>query len=180
MKRCQIVFIGLSFFISSLLYAGQTDVGYKYRINMVRYSTAIIEGRVTGMTDEKDSYNCIHQVVSVQVKNKIAGEDLKSTLTLSYLKNWQGDAIWYPPTFNAGDTFIAFLAKGNDYYYPLGGAYGIFKVYNDNIEKSAITVDQFCRQLMDVRNCNAESLEFPIQYDIEVHLVQINSAENSR
>jgi hypothetical protein len=167
MKQMYLVLFSSVLFISSLLSAFQIEGGTKFYTNMIRYSDIIIEGKVTSISEVNDSYNNINEVVTVLVQEKIAGEIIKSSISIKYPKNIHPDMIWRQPRFKVGDNFISFLRKENENYFPIGGAYGVFKIYDDKIEKSNITRNQFKRELNDVRNYSSESIVFSVQNDIE-------------
>lgn len=167
MKLNRLVFISLMLLTLPILSASPGIEQSKFQLNMIRYSKVIVEGEVTGVTEIKDSYNDIYDVVTVLVKEKVAGEAIKLNITIKYPRNIIPDLLWSQPKFKTGDKFIAFLRMEGENYYPIGGAYGIFKIYDDKIEKSSLTRNQFYKQIREVRNFNLDSIDFPVQNDIE-------------
>ena len=167
MKQMCLVFIILILLTPSILLALPGDEQSKFQLNMIRYSKVIVGGQVTEISETKDSYYSVYVVVNILVKEKVAGEAIKSNIKIMYPRSMISDVFWCKPKFKVGDNFVAFLRKEDENYSPIGGAYGIFKIYEDKVEKSSITRNQFYKQINEVRNFNLDSIELPVQNDIE-------------
>ncbi|MFH1194557.1 MAG: T9SS type A sorting domain-containing protein [bacterium] len=167
MRKIFPVIIGTFLFLSPILHAFQSGKEHDFQLHIAKYSSVIIEGIVTGISEAYDNHNDLFQIITVFVKEKIAGETVKSTISLKYCKNMNLDATWFSPNFKIGENIIAFLGKVETSYYPIGGAYGVFKLYGDKIERSSITINRFKKQLQEFREFNRGYIEFPDQGDVE-------------
>ncbi|MEW6196072.1 MAG: hypothetical protein AB1521_13050 [Bacteroidota bacterium] len=160
MKKFLIIWVIMTF-SSFLMYSTQNGDEQKMRINMIRFSDVIVEGEVINIAEETGFYNDTNEVVTILIKEKVVGEAVQSTILLKYPKNIEFDTYWHKPKFKIGDHLIAFLERDKEKsYYPIGGAFGVFKIMAGKVEKSFITVKYFKEQLKNVRNNYLDSVEF--------------------
>src|SRR3972149_573457 len=135
MKQMCLVFIILILLTPSILLALPGDEQSKFQLNMIRYSKVIVGGQVTEISETKDSYYSVYVVVNILVKEKVAGEAIKSNIKIMYPRSMISDVFWCKPKFKVGPTPLACLRKSAYRYRARSPPCPIFKIYEDKVEK---------------------------------------------
>ena len=149
-----------SFVVFGMLLLAASPAPAQSLEKLLRRSQAVVQAQVSSINEEVNKHNVPIEIVTLQVKDVIAGEVSSGILRLDVPVGliYDGPPV---PKFNQGEEVIVALEQRDGNWAVFGNSLGKFRITGTTVVGSDLLVQQFKRQIKKVTTSEAAYINWP-------------------